>query len=216
MNFKIKSNQACVVDKRFKRGFLRFGIIRLFSISTLLLVTSILSQQAIADTFVCKDLKAVVAEAENQFMSLKSDLIKTETAADLAKAQGVSMDELSMKFESRIYTTKTPLNGAKNCQVVEVSSEDEGAKIEQTSFDCRFDKITKLTKALREELSHCISGEVDADSEDDEFVIYVNRVESGEGYNGTSVEASTNAIEGLKLSIRKSTCMNKKTGGCEQ
>jgi len=122
--------------------------------------------------------------------------------------------DLNMEFDSSIFAGKNLLTDASECNVVKVLSDDETAKIEQTSYDCKFDKITTLTKSIRDELRKCVPGEVNEDAGEDEFVIYVNRVESGEGYNGTSVEASANAVEGLKLSVSKSICMNKKTGGC--
>lgn len=216
MNSPVKSFPASVSDRFLGKCCYSISLTKLCLIGASALACISISQQTNADTFVCNELKAVVAEAENQFISLKSDLVKKETTADFAKAQGISPDELDMSFESRTYATKTILVGADKCHIVQVFSEDEDAKIEQISFICNFDKTTTLTKATREELSQCISGEEEGEPEDDEFVSYVNRVESGEGYSGTSVEAVANAIDGLKISINGTTCMNLKAGGCER
>ena len=214
MNFSAQATQTSSQYNQFKE-MQSSSINRFFSFSAILLACVVFPHQAIAETINCKELKAVVAEADNQFSLLKGKLLKKETTADIAKAQGLSEEDLNMKFNSSIFTGKNPLTGAAECNVIQVLSDDEAAKIEQTSYDCKFDKIMTLSKVNREELRQCISGEVNEDADENDFVIYVNRVESGEGYNGTSVEANANAVEGLKLSVSKSICMNKKIGGCE-
>ena len=214
MNFSAQATQTSSQYNQFKE-MQSLSINRFFSFSAILLACVVFPHQAIAETINCKELKAVVAEADNQFSLLKGKLLKKETTADIAKAQGLSEEDLNMNFDSSIFTAKKPMTGAAECNVIQVLSDDDTSKIEQTSYDCKFDIITTLTKSIRDELRNCVSGEMNEDAGEDEFVIYVNRVESGEGYNGTSVEASANTVEGLKLSVIKSICMNKKIGGCE-
>lgn len=174
---------------------------------------------ATAQTFSCPEIKAVLAEADRDFASLKGRQLKKETAEDFARANGLPAGKLDIKYHRLIHEARKPLTGAASgCQVVEGYLEDDEAKIAQSSFECRYDpksSAARITPALRKQLHGCVGGEVDPDSDGASLIIYVNRVESGEGMRGVSVELETDAAEGATLSVRKSVCVRKTPDGCD-
>lgn len=56
---------------------------------------------------------------------------------------------------------------------------------------------------------------MDPDSDNASLIIYVERVESGEGMRGVSVELEADAAAGATLSVRKSVCVRKTPDGCD-
>jgi hypothetical protein len=180
---------------------------------------SLLSGPAAAQTFSCPEIKAVLAEADRNFASLKGRQLKKETAEDFARANGLPAGKLDIKYQRLTHEAKKPLTGAAGgCQVVDGYLEDDEAKITQSSFECRYDpksSAARITPALRKQLQGCAGGEVDPDSDNASLIIYVERVESGEGMRGVSVELEADAAAGATLSVRKSVCVRKTPDGCD-
>jgi len=184
-----------------------------------LVCASLLSMPAAAQTFSCPEIKAILAEADRDFASLKGRQLKKETAEDFARANGLPPGTVDMKYQRLTHEAKKPLTSAAGgCQVVDGYLEDDEAKITQSSVECRYDpksSAARVTPALRKQLHGCVGGEVDPDSDDASLVIYVDRVESGEGMRGVSVELETHAADGPTLSVRKVVCMRKTPDGCD-
>jgi len=185
----------------------------------LLAGASLVAVPAAAQTFSCPEIKAILAEADRDFSSLKGRQLKKETAGDFARARDLPAGALDMKYQRLIHEAKKSLSGSANgCQVVDAYLEDDEARITQSSFECPYkpkSSAVRITPALRKQLHGCVGGEVDPDSDGASLIIYVNRVESGEGVRGLSVELETDAADGATLSVRKSVCSRKTPGGCD-
>ena len=154
-----------------------------------------------SDVFVCAELKAAVADAGNGFAAYRGAL-KAQT--DPSPAFG------------KTYLAKQIMKGAKACSVVDVSLEEPKMRLQQAAYSCEFAGLSKLDKALRTQLTRCVSGEVDDPPDLDEFTIWVDRVSSGESYRATEVNVQANAVNGLTLLVRQSLCINKGDGpSCE-
>lgn len=174
---------------------------------------------ATAQTFSCPEIKAVLAEADRDFASLKGRQLKKETAEDFARANGLPAGKLDIKYQRLIHEARKPLTGpVAGCQVVDGYLEDKQATVRQSSFECRYhpkSSAARITPALRKQLHGCVGGEVDPDSDTASLIIYVDRVESGEGMRGVSVELETDAADGATLAVRKSVCVRKTPDGCD-
>ena len=154
------------------------------------------------DVFVCKELKAAVADAGRGFASHKGAL---NAQTNSSRAPG------------KTYLASQSMTGATACSVVDVDLDEPKMRLRQTAYSCQFSGVSKLDKALRSQLTRCVAGEVDDPSDPDELTIWVDRVSSGEGYRGTAVNAQANAVDGLTLLVRESVCTNKGDGqDCEE
>lgn len=187
--------------------------------SASLACASLVAVPAAAQTFSCPEIKAVLAEADRDFASLKGRQLRKETAEDFARANGLPPGKLDIKYQRLIHEAKKPLTGSVNgCQVVDGRLEDDEARIAQSSFECRYDSkssAARITPALRKQLHGCVGGEVDPDSDGAILIIHVDRVESGEGVRGVSVEIEADIPDGATLSVRKSVCVRKTPDGCD-
>lgn len=153
------------------------------------------------EMFACQELKAAVSDAQKGFAAHKGALAAPSNPA----VKGW-----------KTYQAKKTMTGAKTCSVVAVHLDEPKMQLRQTGYSCKFPAVFKIDKALRERLSRCVAGEVDEDSDPDEFTIWADRVSSGEGYRATEVTALVNAADGLTLWVRQSVCTNKGSGqACE-
>ncbi|MCO5108121.1 MAG: hypothetical protein M9907_13690 [Burkholderiaceae bacterium] len=186
---------------------------------TLLACASLVAAPALAQSFSCPELRAVLAEADRDFASSKGRQLKKENAADFARANGLPAGKLDIKYQRLVHEANKPLTGpVTGCQVVDAYLEDKQSTLRQSSFECRYEpgsSVSRITPALRKQLHDCVGGEVDSDSDGTSLVIYVDRVESGEGMRGVSVELETNPADGATLSVRKSVCVRKTPAGCD-
>lgn len=189
-----------------------------FAAHTLFLSASLFAMPALAQTFTCQEIKTVLAEANRDFSSLKGRQLKKETATDYARAHHLPAGKLDFKYQRLVHEAKKPLSGSAGCQVVETYLEDDESTVRQSAFECQYEpksSATRITPAARKQLHDCVGGQVDPDSDSESLIIYVNRVESGEGARGTLVEFDTGPADGAKLSIRKMVCLKKSAAGCD-
>jgi hypothetical protein len=155
-----------------------------------------------SDVFVCGELKAAVADAVRN-LAAYNDVLKAQAKPSLASG--------------RTYTAKLSMSGATACSVVDVSLARPKMSLRQTGYSCQFAGVSKLYKAFRAQLTRCVAGEVEDPSDTEEFIIWVDRASSGEGYRGTEVNAQANVVNGLTLLVRQSVCTNKADGlDCEE
>jgi len=180
---------------------------------------AVVAPPALAQSFSCQELASVLAQAEQDFAAFKGRQLKKETAEDYARAHRLPAGKLDIKYQRLVHEAKKPLGGpVTECQVVDTYIEDRESTTRQSSFECRYApgaSAARITPAARKQLHGCVGGEVDPDSDDESLVIYVDRVTSGEGTRGVSVEFETNAADGATLSIRKSVCLKKSPAGCD-
>jgi hypothetical protein len=180
---------------------------------------SVVAVPALAQTFSCPEIKAVLAEADRDFAVLKGRQLKKETAEDFARANGLPAGKQDFKYQRLIHEAKKPLSGPVTaCQVVEAHLEDDESTIRQSSYECQYDpksSAAKITPAMRKQLHGCVGGEVDPDSDNESLVVHVDRAASGEGARSVSVELDANPAVGAKLSIRKLVCLKKAPTGCD-
>ena len=154
------------------------------------------------EAFVCQELKAAVADAQRGFASHKSSLVAPVNVATMP---------------GKTYQAKKLMTGAKTCRVVDVSLDEPQMQMRQTGYSCQFPAVFKLDKALRAQLTRCVAGEVEDESDPDDFTLWVDRVSSGEGFRGTEINAQVNAVDGLTLWVRQSVCTNKGNSlACEE
>lgn len=185
----------------------------------LLACASFVAAPALAQTFSCPELRAVLAEADRDFASLKGRQLKKEGAADFARANGLPAGKRDMKYRRLVHEANKPLAGSvTGCTVVDAYLEDRQSTLRQSSFECRYDprsSVFRITPALRRQLHGCVGGEVDPGSDGASLVIHVDRVASGEGTRGVWVELETSPADGATLSVRKSVCVRKTPAGCD-
>lgn len=186
------------------------------SVVTIVLVTTA-SAAVSAATFQCNELEKLIDAAENRFSGLGTTVRERETVADLAASLGVTVEELGLgrSYEKVTRAVAQPLSGADGCEIVDVTLTDEDADLRQTAFQCRYAGIDSISDSLHEELKDCLQKPIDPDSDSLSLTIWVDRVDSGEGYAGTAVEVGSNAIEGLTLGIVRTVCLNRSESGCD-
>ncbi len=162
----------------------------------------------------CARLKAVVAEAPDNFKRLSGTRVQQETAQDLAARLGVPASPVDPDHVRKVYAVSTPWHGADHCEVVDASSGDAVAAYGETAFVCRYNQVQVMPADLNARLARCLGKAPDADADGVSLAITVDAVESGEGYAGTQVTAHVHALEGLRLSVVQSRCLAKRQGGC--
>lgn len=173
-----------------------------FFAGALLAAAGVLPTAAFAGELLnCLELKAALADVPRGFAAHKGALLPP----------GGSANPLG-----RTYQAKKTMTGAKACRVVDVSMDEPKMLIRQMGYSCQYPAVIKLDKALRSQLTRCVAGEAEDDSDPHEFTIWVDRVSSGEGYRGTEVSALFNPVDGLTLWVRQTVCTNKGNGqACE-
>ncbi len=189
---------------------------RVTAVATIVLVTTA-SAAVSAATFQCNELEKLIDAAENHFSELGTTIRERETVADLAARLGVTIEEpgLGRSYEKVTRAVAQPLSGADDCEIVDVTLTDEDVDLRETVFQCRYAGINSISDSLREELKDCLQKPIEPDSDSQSLTIWVDRVDSGEGYAGTAVEVGSNAVEGLTLGIIRAVCLNRSEGGCD-
>lgn len=174
---------------------------------------------ALGQPFACEEIKAILSQADQDFSALKGRQLKSETAADYARAHGLAPDKLGLGYLRRVHEAKKSLGAPVTaCQVIDVYLEDPDSKITQSSFECKYDRdlpAARLTAAMRKQLHDCVGGEIAPDSDHESLAILLDRVASGEGTRDVSVELEFNPGDGTALAIRKTVCLRKAPDGCD-
>lgn len=168
-------------------------------------------------TFQCSELKKLVDAAGSHFDGLGASVREREAAADLATRYGVSIEELGVDrgYKQVTLGVEQPLSGAIDCEIADATMVNESVDQRQTAFNCRYEGYASIPDAMSEELESCLQMPVDPESDDQSLTIWVDRVESGEGYSWTALEVAANAAGGLTIGVVKTVCLNRSYGGCE-
>lgn len=167
--------------------------------------------------FQCSELQKLVDAAGNHFAGLGTSVLERETAADLAAQYGVSIEELGLGegYEKVTWVVERPLSGADGCEIVDVTMTSESSNQRQTGLSCRYAAFRAIPDTLGEELENCLAKPLDPESDNESLTIWVDRVESGEGYSSTALELESNIVEGLTIGVVRSVCLNLSGGGCD-
>lgn len=168
-------------------------------------------------TFQCSELKKLIGAAGNHFAELGTSVRERETAADVATRFGVTIEELGLgkNYKKITRATAQQLSGADDCEIVDVTMDSEEADLRQTAFNCRYAGLQSISDSLSKELESCLQKTADPESDSQSLTIWIDRVDSGEGYSSIAVEVESNAVQGLTLGIVKTVCLNRSEGGCD-
>lgn len=171
-----------------------------------------------AQSFACPELKAVVAAAERDLASMRGGSLPAPADEGTARAERVAAAKAGLQVRRTVYEAISPLTGADGgCRIVETVLEGAASKARQITYECRYGAVrsARIAPAAAKRLQACVGGAPDPDSDDESLVIYLDRVESGEGVRSLSVELDADAADGARLAVRKFVCMRKLASGCD-
>lgn len=172
------------------------------------------SSGASAQQVHCDDLKALVAAAEADFAPLRGPLARKESAADLARENGVPIAALAgLDYQRQVFAAGGPQPRGATCDISVARIRDGESDLAQSAYRCSWQGVPGFV-ALKKSLAACLPAA--AREEDDESVyLAVERVANGEGYRSVVVSAEASPLQDVVLSIEKSVCVNLSEGGCD-
>jgi hypothetical protein len=156
---------------------------------------------ASAQQVACADLRAVLDTAKADFAPIRGPL-------------RLSVVPALADFEEHVYATQRPLDGAASCEIRTARMKDEAASLQQASYRCTWSSNAGFTE-LKRLLVACIENPVSREEDPESLHLYVDRVDSGEGYDAVLVAVDTNATQNVVLNVSRVTCLNRSPGGCE-
>lgn len=156
---------------------------------------------ATAQKVSCADLRAVLDTAKADFAAIRGPL-------------RLSVVPALADFEEHVYATNRPLDGASWCEIRTARMKDETASLQQASYRCTWPSNAGVAE-LRRSLAACIENPVSREEDPESLHLYVDRVDSGEGYDAVLVAVDTNATQSVVLNVSRVTCLNRSPGGCD-
>ncbi len=165
----------------------------------------------------CTTLNGAIAAATDDFAAFRGT--RRELAPDPEMAQ--LNDSEGFSYSRDEYASTRQLAAAANCSVIVARAEDPGSIISEARLQCVWSSAGKSEvqfAAIRKALQACAIAAQVEDDDADSYTLFVDRVESGEGWGGVSVAAdrqSPSPDAGPSVAVIHAVCQAKATGACD-
>jgi hypothetical protein len=166
----------------------------------------------------CATLQDAISGARTDFAAFRGARQELPADPDMEKAMAL----MDLTYSREAYAASRQLSEGTTCSVIVARAEDADAATANAQFECAWPgaemspaQFDGIKKALRD----CVTNPMAEEDDPDTFILYVDRVESGEGWGAVFVSADRQAVlgdSGASVAVAHVVCESKTLGGCDE
>lgn len=166
----------------------------------------------------CATLQDAISAARTDFAGFRGARQELPADPEMEKA----MAQMDITYSREAYAASRPLSKGATCSVIVARAEDAVAVTANAQLECAWPtagmspaQFDGLKKAVRD----CVTNPMAEEDDPDTFILYVDRVESGEGWGAVFVSADRQAAlhdSGASIAVAHVACEAKTLGGCDE